>query len=118
MVRWVEADPQLAGEDYIHFTPLGAKKIAKLLYDTLHFYYRFYLFRTGQENVELTAEDSAVVNIKQKEQEVERSGGCSMLGLRMIKQARVTQQSEPERKWWEMRTGRQDLVGDGKDIDF
>lgn len=67
MVRWVEADPQLAGEDYIHFTPLGAKKIAKLLYDTLHLYYRFYLFRTGQENVELTAEDSAAVNIKQEE---------------------------------------------------
>ena len=69
MVRWVEANPQLAGEDYIHFTPLGAKKIAKLLYDTLHLYYRFYLFRTGQENVELTAEDSAAVNIQQKEQE-------------------------------------------------
>ena len=43
--------------------------------------------------------------IKQKKQEVERSGGCSMLGLRMIKQARVAQQSEPERKWGEMRTG-------------
>ncbi len=69
MVRWVEANPQLAGEDYIHFTPLGAKKIAKLLYDTLHLYYRFYLFRTGQENVELTAEDSAAVNINQKEEE-------------------------------------------------
>ena len=68
----VEANPQLAGEDYIHFTPLGAKKIAKLLYDTLHLYYRFYLFRTGQENVELTAEDSAVVNFKQKEQEVQQ----------------------------------------------
>lgn len=69
MVRWVEANPQLAGEDYIHFTSLGAKKIAKLLYDTLHLYYRFYLFRTGQEQVELTAEDSAAVNIKQEEQE-------------------------------------------------
>jgi lysophospholipase L1-like esterase len=69
MVRWVEANPQLAGEDYIHFTSLGAKKIAKLLYDTLYLYYRFYLFRTGQEQVELTAEDSAAVNIKQEEQE-------------------------------------------------
>ena len=70
MVRWVEANPQLAGEDYIHFTSLGAKKIARLLYDTLHLYYRFYLFRTGQENVELTAEDSAAaVNTKQEEQE-------------------------------------------------
>ena len=72
MVRWVEANPQLAGEDYIHFTSLGAKKIAKLLYDTLHLYYRFYLIRTGQENVELTAEDSAAVNIKQEEQEVQQ----------------------------------------------
>lgn len=67
IIRWVEANPQLAGEDYIHFTPLGAKKIAKLLYDTLHLYYRFYLFRTGQEQVELTAEDSAAVNIQQEE---------------------------------------------------
>lgn len=67
IIRWVEANPQLAGEDYIHFTPLGAKKIAGLLYDTLHLYYRFYLFRTGQENVELTAEDSAAVNIIQEE---------------------------------------------------
>lgn len=69
IIRWVEANPQLAGEDYIHFTPLGAKKIARLLYDTLHLYYRFYLFRTGQENVELTAEDSAAVSIAQEEQE-------------------------------------------------
>ena len=68
IIRWVEANPQLAGEDYIHFTPLGAKKIAQLLYNTLHLYYRFYLFRTGQENVELTAEDSVAVNIKQEEQ--------------------------------------------------
>ena len=68
IIRWVEANPQLAGEDYIHFTPLGAKKIGKLLYDTLHLYYRFYLFRTGQEQVELTAEDSAAVNIMQEEQ--------------------------------------------------
>ena len=68
IIRWVEANPQLAGEDYIHFTPLGAKKIAQLLYNTLHLYYRFYLFRTGQENVELTAEDSAAAKIIQEEQ--------------------------------------------------
>lgn len=67
IIRWVEASPQLAGEDYIHFTPLGAKKIARLLYDTLHLYYRFYLFRTGQEKAELTAEDSAAVIIDQEE---------------------------------------------------
>jgi len=69
MVRWVEANPQLAGEDYIHFTSLGAKKIAGLLYETLRLYYRFYLFRTGQESVTLTAEDSAAVCPKQEEQE-------------------------------------------------
>ena len=68
IVRWAEANPQLAGEDYIHFTPLGAKKIAGLLYDTLHLYYRFYLFRTGQEQVELTAEDTAAVMTTQEEQ--------------------------------------------------
>ena len=67
IVRWAEANPQLAGEDYIHFTPLGAKKIAGLLYDTLHLYYRFYLFRTGQEQVELTAEDTAAVMTTQEE---------------------------------------------------
>lgn len=67
IIRWVEANPQLAGEDYIHFTPLGAKKIARLLYETLHLHYRFYLFRTGQEKAELTAEDSAAVIINQEE---------------------------------------------------
>lgn len=67
IIRWVEATPQLAGEDYIHFTSLGAKKIAQLLYDTLQLYHRFYRFRTGQENAELTADDSAAVDIKQEE---------------------------------------------------
>lgn len=67
IINWVKASPQLAGPDYIHFTPLGAKKIAQLLYDTLHLYYHFYLFRTGQEEVELTAKDSAAVNIKKDE---------------------------------------------------
>ena len=67
IINWVKASPQLDGPDYIHFTPLGAKKIAQLLYDTLHLYYHFYLFRTGQEEAELTAEDSAAVNIKKDE---------------------------------------------------
>ena len=30
MKTWVEADPALAGSDYTHFTPKGAKKIAEL----------------------------------------------------------------------------------------
>ena len=67
IIRWVEADPGLAGEDYIHFTPLGAKKIARLLYDTLHLYYRYYLFRTGQEKAELTAQDTAAVTTTKEE---------------------------------------------------
>lgn len=29
MVEWVNAEPALAGSDYIHFTPKGAKKIAE-----------------------------------------------------------------------------------------
>ena len=53
MAKWVEADPPLAGEDYIHFTPLGAKHISKILYETIDLYYRYYRFRTGLDEVEL-----------------------------------------------------------------
>lgn len=45
MVKWVNARPQLAGEDYIHFTPKGAHRIAKILSETLNYYYRYYRFR-------------------------------------------------------------------------
>lgn len=31
MASWVNADPALAGTDYVHFTPKGARKIAELL---------------------------------------------------------------------------------------
>ena len=31
MQSWVNADPPLAGSDYTHFTPAGAKRIAELL---------------------------------------------------------------------------------------
>lgn len=60
MSRWVNAG--LAGSDYVHFTPAGAKKMAHTLYETLQFYYRFYRFRTGQDKVELTHEDSLTVD--------------------------------------------------------
>lgn len=53
MAKWVEADPPLAGEDYIHFTPLGAKHISKILYETIDLYYRYYRFRTGLDEVEM-----------------------------------------------------------------
>lgn len=51
IVKWVDARPQLAGSDYVHFTPLGAKKMAHMLYETLQFYYRFYRFRTGKDEL-------------------------------------------------------------------
>ena len=35
MPAWVEATPSLAGPDYIHFTPRGAKKIAELFMASL-----------------------------------------------------------------------------------
>ena len=57
MVRWVEADPQLAGEDYIHFTPRGARKISELLCQTFDFYYQYYRFRHGLDE-ETLPEDS------------------------------------------------------------
>ena len=53
MVRWVNARPQLAGEDYIHFTPKGAKRIGNLLGETIDFYYRYYRFRHELDKEEL-----------------------------------------------------------------
>lgn len=45
MVAWVKARPQLAGGDYIHFTPKGAQRISEILYGTFDVYYRYYRFR-------------------------------------------------------------------------
>ncbi len=49
IVRWYRAKPQLAGGDFIHFTPKGAQKMADMLYSTLQLYYRFYRLRKGFE---------------------------------------------------------------------
>lgn len=49
MVNWVKSRPQLAGNDYVHFTPLGAEKMSQVLYDTFLLYYRFYQFRNNKE---------------------------------------------------------------------
>jgi lysophospholipase L1-like esterase len=35
MASWVAADPPLAAEDYTHFSPLGARKIAELFHEAL-----------------------------------------------------------------------------------
>lgn len=58
IIEWVNAKPALAARDYIHFSPLGAEKISKMLYDTFQLYYRFYRFRTGKDPVELPKEES------------------------------------------------------------
>jgi len=35
MPSWVRAEPPLAGADYTHFTPRGAKLIANMFYNSL-----------------------------------------------------------------------------------
>lgn len=50
IVRWYKASPQLAGGDFVHFTPKGAEKMADMLYGTLQLYYRFYRIRTGKDS--------------------------------------------------------------------
>ena len=60
MAKWVHSG--LAGSDYVHFTPGGAKKMAHMLYETLQFYYKFYRFRSGQDKVELPEGDSLTVD--------------------------------------------------------
>jgi hypothetical protein len=42
MLDWVSEKPALAAPDYIHFTPRGADKIAKLLYESFENYYEYY----------------------------------------------------------------------------
>ena len=61
MVRWVESDPPLAGEDYIHFTPLGAKHVSKMLYGAFELYYNYYRFRYGLD-AEETPDSTTVDN--------------------------------------------------------
>lgn len=58
MVRWVEADPQLAGEDYIHFTPRGARRVSEMLWGALDLYYKYYRFRHHLDEEEEQTTDS------------------------------------------------------------
>ena len=63
MVRWVAARPQLAGEDYVHFTHKGAEHVSDLLYETIDTYYKNYKFRRGELTPELpTANEDSLVN--------------------------------------------------------
>lgn len=49
MVKWVKANPPLAGNDYIHFTQKGAHEMAHTLFETFQMYYRFYCQRNGKK---------------------------------------------------------------------
>lgn len=45
MVSWVNANPQLAGPDYVHFTPQGTSVISNMFYNALIINYTEYLER-------------------------------------------------------------------------
>ena len=59
MMKWV--DSHLAGPDYVHFTPKGARHVGNILYETLEFYHKFYRFRTGKDRMKLNADSTALV---------------------------------------------------------
>lgn len=52
MVRFVNSSPQLAGEDYVHFTPKGARKMGEILCEAINFYYRYYRLRHHPESID------------------------------------------------------------------
>ncbi|MBQ0034210.1 MAG: hypothetical protein KBS77_02845 [Bacteroidales bacterium] len=45
MARWANSSPALAGNDYVHFTRLGAQKAGELLTNAIMTGYRYYIFR-------------------------------------------------------------------------
>lgn len=49
MVDWVNAQPSLAGSDYVHFTPRGSVRIGEMFYDSFRLYYDYYLWRKKNE---------------------------------------------------------------------
>jgi lysophospholipase L1-like esterase len=48
MPSWVAARPQLAGSDYVHFTPKGARIVAELFYEALNYEYENYRFKNAE----------------------------------------------------------------------
>lgn len=60
MIQWVDARPQLAGEDYVHFTHKGAQRISDLLYETIDTYYKYYKFRIGEYELQLPTDSLAL----------------------------------------------------------
>lgn len=64
MIQWVKARPQLAGEDYVHFTHKGAEKISDLLYETISTYYKYYKFRIGEYDMPMIADSLRYDSVK------------------------------------------------------
>ena len=62
MIRWCELG--LAGDDYVHFSPSGARKISNILFETLQMYYHYYRFRTGKDVVEVPEDSIKTDSIK------------------------------------------------------
>ena len=49
MPSWVNADPELARPDYVHFSTRGARLIANMFYNALIFEYNNYLQEKNEE---------------------------------------------------------------------
>lgn len=60
MIKWVEARPQLAGDDYIHFTRKGADKMADLLNEVVMSYYKNYRLRNRLDALENETDSTLV----------------------------------------------------------
>ena len=65
MASWVEADPPLAGPDYVHFTPRGARRMAELFYKALDRDYENYKANVARQDsiANDTASDTAIIPI-------------------------------------------------------
>ncbi len=50
MASWVNASPQLAGADYIHFTRAGADHTSNMIFKALMLAYDYYTYRHSSEN--------------------------------------------------------------------
>lgn len=55
MPSWVHAKPQLAGPDFTHFTPQGAKIIADMFYNSIVLEYLDYMKKDGNKNQTMSA---------------------------------------------------------------
>lgn len=60
MVRWANSQPALAGNDYVHFTRLGAQKAGQLLTDAIMMGYRFFLHRHPEVQMVEAAENDSL----------------------------------------------------------